>query len=759
MTGEYLTKTDDASLQIDPAALDHITISPSSATINAGGTQAYTSEAFDVFGNSRGDVTGLTTFSITPDGSCTGNDCGSTVSGAHTVTGEYLTKTDDASLQIDPAALDHITISPSSATINAGGTQAYTSEAFDVFGNSRGDVTGLTTFSITPDGSCTGNDCGSTVSGAHTVTGEYLTKTDDASLQIDPAALDHITISPSSATINAGGTQAYTSEAFDVFGNSRGDVTGLTTFSITPDGSCTGNDCGSTVSGAHTVTGEYLTKTDDASLQIDPAALDHITISPSSATINAGGTQAYTSEAFDVFGNSRGDVTGLTTFSITPDGSCTGNDCGSTVSGAHTVTGEYLTKTDDASLQIDPAALDHITISPSSATINAGGTQAYTSEAFDVFGNSRGDVTGLTTFSITPDGSCTGNDCGSTVSGAHTVTGEYLTKTDDASLQIDPAALDHITISPSSATINAGGTQAYTSEAFDVFGNSRGDVTGLTTFSITPDGSCTGNDCGSTVSGAHTVTGEYLTKTDDASLQIDPAALDHITISPSSATINAGGTQAYTSEAFDVFGNSRGDVTGLTTFSITPDGSCTGNDCGSTVSGAHTVTGEYLTKTDDASLQIDPAALDHITISPSSATINAGGTQAYTSEAFDVFGNSRGDVTGLTTFSITPDGSCTGNDCGSTVSGAHTVTGEYLTKTDDADLQIDPAALDHITISPSTATINAGGTQAYTSEAFDVYGNSRGDVTGLTTFSITPDGSCALARLRLDGLRCPHRDR
>ena len=86
------------------------------------------------------------------------------------------------------------------------------------------------------------------------------------------------------------------------------------------------------------------------------------------------------------------------------------------------------------------------------------------------------------------------------------------------------------------------------------------------------------------------------------------------------------------------------------------------------------------------------------------------------------------------------------------------MTGEYLTKTDDASLQIDPAALDHITISPSSATINAGGTQAYTSEAFDVYGNSRGDVTGLTTFSITPDGSCA-GKLRLDGLRCPHRDR
>ena len=608
--------------------------------------------------------------------------------------GDTLTAGNSAPFTVNAAGLDNFLVNaPGSAT--AGSPFSVTVTARDQFNNTITGYVGTVHFAATGSNSVPANytfvagDNGVhtftngvtlNTSGTQTITVNdtvQTSKTGSANVNVSPAGLDNFLVNaPGSAT--AGSPFSVTVTARDQFNNTITGYVGTVHFAATGSNSVPANytfvagDNGVhtftngvtlNTSGTQTITVNdtvQTSKTGSANVSVSPAALDHITISPSSATINAGGTQAYTSEAFDVFGNSRGDVTGLTTFSITPDGSCTGNDCGSTVSGAHTVTGEYLTKTDDASLQIDPAALDHITISPSSATINAGGTQAYTSEAFDVFGNSRGDVTGLTTFSITPDGSCTGNDCGSTVSGAHTVTGEYLTKTDDASLQIDPAALDHITISPSSATINAGGTQAYTSEAFDVFGNSRGDVTGLTTFSITPDGSCTGNDCGSTVSGAHTVTGEYLTKTDDASLQIDPAALDHITISPSSATINAGGTQAYTSEAFDVFGNSRGDVTGLTTFSITPDGSCTGNDCGSTVSGAHTVTGEYLTKTDDASLQIDPAALDHITISPSSATINAGGTQAYTSEAFDVYGNSRGDVTGLTTFSITPDGSCTG---------------------------------------------------------------------------------------------------
>ena len=507
-------------------------------------------------------------------------------------------------------------------------------------------------------------------------------------------------MSPASATITAGDTQSYTVEAFDQYGNSRGDVTGSTSFTVAPDGSCVANACGSTISGDHTVTGTFSGKSDDADLQIDAAALDHITVSPSSATITAGGTQSYTVEAFDQYGNSRGDVTGSTSFTIAPDGSCTGADCGSTTSGDHTVTGTFSGKSDDADLQIDAAALDHITVSPASATITAGGTQSYTVEAFDQYSNSRGDVTGSTRSRSPRTVRARAPTAAPPPRVITPSPARFSGKSDDADLQIDPAALDHITVSPASATITAGGTQSYTVEAFDQYGNSRGDVTGSTSFTIGPDGSCSGADCGSTTSGDHTVTGTFSGKSDDADLQIDAAALDHITVTPSTATITAGGTQSYTSEAFDQYGNLIGDVTFLTFFSMSPDGSCVANVCGSTVSGDHTVTGSFSGKSDDADLQIDAAALDHITVSPASATITAGDTQSYTVEAFDQYGNSRGDVTGSTTFTVAPDGSCVANACGSTISGDHTVTGTFSGKSDDADLQIDAAALDHITVSP-----------------------------------------------------------
>lgn len=80
--------------------------------------------------------------------------------------------------------------------------------------------------------------------------------------------------------------------------------------------------------------------------------------------------------------------------------------------------------------------------------------------------------------------------------------------------------------------------------------------------------------------------------------------LDHLTISPASATIAAGASQTYTSLARDVFGNSIGDVTAGTTFTIAPDGSCTNATCTAGSPGPHTVTATYNGKMVTASLEV-----------------------------------------------------------------------------------------------------------------------------------------------------------
>ena len=349
---------------------------------------------------------------------------------------------------------------------------------------------------------------------------------------------------------------------------------------------------------------------------------------------------------------------------------------------------------------VTAASLDHLVLSPSTAAITAGGSEAFTAQGQDVYNNSLGDVTSSTTFTITPDGSCTGASCTATVADAsshHTVTGTDSGKTGTASLTVDAAALDHLVLSPSTAAITAGGSQTYTAQGEDLYNNSLGDVTSSTTFTMTPDGSCTGASCTATVADAsshHTVTGTDSGKTGTASLTVNAGALDHLVLSPPTPTIMAGGSQAFTAQGQDVYNNSVGDVTSATTFTIAPDGSCTVASCTATVADAsshHTVTGTDSGKTGTASLTVNAAALDHLVLSPSTAAITAGGSQTYTAQGEDLYNNSLGDVTSSTTFTITPDGSCTGASCTATVpdsGGSHTVTGSDGGKTGTASLTV-----------------------------------------------------------------------
>jgi len=112
-------------------------------------------------------------------------------------------------------------------------------------------------------------------------------------------------------------------------------------------------------------------------------------------------------------------------------------------------------------------------------------------------------------------------------------------------------------------------------------------------------------------------------------------------------------------------------VTAATTLSIGGGGSCnnTAHTCTSTVPGDHTVTGIDGTPSGTATLHVNAGPLNHLVLSPASATITAGDSQSYTVEGFDASDNSLGDVTAATTLSIGGGGSCnnTAHTCTSTV--------------------------------------------------------------------------------------------
>ncbi len=278
--------------------------------------------------------------------------------------------------------------------------------------------------------------------------------------------------------------------------------------------------------------------------------------------------------------------------------------------------------------------VDHIVVSPSTASVTAGTTQAFAVRAYAPDGTDLGDVTSASAFSSTGSASCTANTCGSTTAGSYPITATYRGHTATATLTVTAAAVDHVVLSPASASIAAGTVQDYSAETVDEFGNHIADVTSETVFTITGAGTCVANACGSTRAAVYTVNGYYRpigTATAAASapapglsasstLAVTPGPLEQLVLSPASASIHVGQRITYRVEGFDAYHNSLGDLTRSTHIVISSPGSCTGAVCTAAAPGRYTVTATRGSLSDTAGLTVLTAAASPTPRSTTSST-------------------------------------------------------------------------------------------------------------------------------------------
>jgi outer membrane protein assembly factor BamB len=174
-------------------------------------------------------------------------------------------------------------------------------------------------------------------------------------------------------------------------------------------------------------------------------------------------------------------------------------------------------------------------------------------------------------------------------------------------------------------------------------------------------------------------------------------------ISPSSATVNAGGTTQFTVTADSGYGVSSVTGCGGTLFGTTYTTGSVNADC--------TVTANFA-----AQYEVTTTAGTGGTISPSSATVNAGGTTQFIVTANS--GYAVSSVTGC-------GGTLSGNDyVTGTVNASCTVTVSFAT----AQYEVTTVAGTGGSISPGGAAVNAGGTTQFTVTANSGY--ALGSVTG-----------------------------
>jgi hypothetical protein len=419
-------------------------------------------------------------------------------------------------------------------------------------------------------------------------------------------------------------------------------------------------------------------------------------------TITAGGTVTYAATGLDRSGQPIVDLTAATVFGITAPGRCAGRTCTATRAGSFTVVGAITipagTLRGSTTLQVVPGPIAQLAISPSRASVEAGQAATFRAQGSDVYGNAVGDVTDRATFTMTAPGTCTGDSCTATRAQQYVVTGSVVEGGREvvATAVVDVAAgrLARLQLDPPSAVATARANVAFRAYGSDAFGNQLAEVTGSITVTIGPDGTCANQTCSASTVGPHVVTASadlsLGTVTGEAKLLVVATDIVGLRLNPRSAQIRPDQTATFTAVGVDGDGDVVADLTGYTGFAISPDGACTDDTCTAGELGKHSVTATLRTSdgsiTDVVSVEVipkgrvsdqAPGEIANIQVSPKIAEADAGAGITYIATGVDPNGTPVADLTGQTTFTISPDGSCAGATCVATTPGPHTVTGTF----------------------------------------------------------------------------------
>ena len=567
-----------------------------------------------------------------------------------------------------------------------------------------------------------------------------------------------VTVSPSSVSIEEGGTHQFSAIAY---GSDNTMISGKTftwtssstsVATINASGLATGVDAGSTTI---TATVDGVSGTATLTVTESPPVVARVTVSPSSVTIEEGGTHqfsatAYTSDNTMISGKTFTWTSSSTSVAtINASGLATGVDAGSTTI---TATVDGVSGTATLTVTEPPPVVARVAVRPSSVSIEEGGTHQFSATAYDsdntmISGKTFAWTSSSTSVAtINASGLATGVDAGST-----TITATVDGKSGTATLTVteSPPVVARVTVSPSSVSIKEGGTQQFSATAYDSDNTMISGKTFTWTSSsasvatINASGLATGVDAGTT-----TITATVDGKSGTATLTVaeSPPVVARVTVSPSSVSIEEGGTQQFSATAYDsdntmISGKTFAWTSSSTSVAtINSSGLATGVDAGTT-----TITATVDGKSGTATLTVTepPPVVDRVTVSPSSVSIEEGGTQQFSATAYDsdntmISGKTFAWTSSSTSVAtINASGLATGVDAGST-----TITATVDGKSGTASLTVTEAAPRSRTGTISGRNNYSSGGSVTLSETSD--GKLRLSITGLSTPNAAPDVFAAL---------------
>lgn len=500
-------------------------------------------------------------------------------------------------------------------------------------------------------------------------------------------------------------------------------------------------------------------------VDITPGPLDHIQISPSSATVGAAQQQQFSASGYDAFGNEVGGLTFTWTTTggigtVTSGGLFT---AGSSVSSG-TVTASSGGVQGTATVDVSAGPIHNIVIEPTSAGLIVDETQQFTATAYDAFDN---PLSVSFTWSVTGSvGTVTSS--GLFTAGRQAGSGSVIASADGASgsadVTVGPGPVHTIAVTPSTLSIQCGGTQQFAAEVYDQYGN---PISGLL-FDWSVEGPIgTVDSSGLFTAGTSVEEGQVLASYGSAegtaAVTLTPGPVAYVLVTPVVVSVRVDETQQFTAAAYDEYDNQVEDVP----FTWSADSSIGTIDqngaftAGQAVS-AGTVTAEADGIGGSSDVHILPGDPHQITITPADVSLAMDEQQLFAAEVRDVHGNLITDP--LLVWSVEGEvGSI--DDSGLLTAGPATGVGSVVATCGEASatagISVSPGALHHVEVDPPSATVRVGDSVSFSVQGYDVHGNpieglsyewelTEGDgslstASGLsTTFTPESGGDCRL---------------